>query len=77
MTVLRRQIKSGAYDPLEKVTGHQDDKPSTAETSQENTHAGKTAAGEDKVFNSKPLATVLGNNPNKDLKKEDTTKPGI
>ena len=33
MTVLRRQIKSGAYDSLEKVTGHQDDKPSTAETS--------------------------------------------
>ena len=87
MTVLRRQIKSGAYDPLEKVTGHQDDKPSTAETSQENTHAGKTAAGENEVFNNTLLATILGeqpqqqlclrNNPNKDLKKEDTTKPGI
>ena len=64
MTVLRRQIKSGAYDPLEKVTGHQDDKPSTAETSQENTHAGKTAAGENEVFNNTLLATILGNNPN-------------
>jgi hypothetical protein len=56
MTVLRRQIKSGAYDPLEKVTGHQDDKPSTAETSQENTHARETAAGENEVFNN----TLLG-----------------
>ena len=26
--------KVWGYDPLEKVTGHQDDKPSTAETSQ-------------------------------------------
>ena len=64
ITVLRRQIKSGANDPLEKETGHQDDKPSTAETSQENTRAGKTAAGENEVFNNTLLATILGNNPN-------------
>jgi hypothetical protein len=64
MTVPRRQIKSGAYDPLEKVTGHQDDKPSTTETHKEIPMLGKTAAGEDEVFNNKLLATVLGNSPN-------------
>jgi hypothetical protein len=46
------------------VTGHQDDKPSTAETSQENTHARGTAAGENEVFNNTLLAIILGNNPN-------------
>ena len=63
VTVLRRQIKSGAGDPLEKVTGHQDDKPSTAETHKETPMLGKTAAGENEVFNN-TLVTVLGNNPN-------------
>jgi hypothetical protein len=44
---------------------------------------GKTAAGENEVFNNTLLGEqpqqqlCLRNNPNKDLKKEDTTKPGI
>ena len=63
-TVLRRQIKSGAGDPLEKVTGHQDDKPSTAETHKETPMLGKIAAGENEIFNNTLLATILGNNPN-------------
>jgi len=64
MTVLRRQIKSGADDPLEKVTGHQDDRPSITETSIRKHPCWETAAGENEVLNNTLLATVLGNHPN-------------
>jgi hypothetical protein len=47
LLVPRRQIKSGGSSTLEKVTRHQGDKPSTAESStRKASMPGKTAAGE-------------------------------
>ena len=87
MTVLRRQIKSGAGDPLEKVTGHQDDKPSTAETSTRKHPCWGNCCWRKRSLQQHSACDYTGeqpqqqlclrNNPNKDLKKEDTTKPGI
>jgi hypothetical protein len=75
-TVLRRQIKSGDVDPLEKVTGHQDGKPSTTEFSTRRAPMlGKTAAGENEVLNNTLLEEqpyqqlCLRNNPNSKLEK--------
>ena len=56
---------------------------STAETHKGTSMLGKIAAGENEAFNNTLLGEqpqqqlCLRNNPNKDLKKEDTTKPGI
>jgi hypothetical protein len=87
VTVLRRQIKSGAGDPLEKVTGHQDDKPINRRNSQGNTHARENCCWRKRSLQQHSACDYTGeqpqqqlclrNNPNKDLKKEDTTKPGI
>ena len=80
-------MKSGAYDLLEKVTGRQDDKPINRWNSQGNIHAREDCCWRKRSLQQHSACDYTGeqpqqqlclrNNPNKDLKKEDTTKPGI